>query len=173
MYPESYTLVERDVLHSDSIDVTACTNDATYITCPHPSTLTDSDLGSETSVSRDYYVWEDGPDVKVLFTFSSEINLTSITLYYFLGRYDYDDYGLPELTFYTVPDDYELRSDLTNGNIIFGVSRTRAKFSDRRRITSSFNISQPVTMKKIVLEIDSRFPRFALSEIEFFTNREF
>ena len=65
--------------------------------------LTDSDLGSEQYSSSDYYVWNTGSiRDQLLFTFSTRVKLTTITLHYYSDNVT----GLPRLRFYAVGDDF-------------------------------------------------------------------
>lgn len=169
MYPANYTFVGNEVLNCDSIITSACTTDTTYTTCPHPSTLTDSDIGSETEVDRDYFEWDSKTAFEILFTFSSEVSLTSITLSYFYGLGKGTIYGLPDLRFFALPDDYEFGSNLTSGSILLHVGSI-TKFLPGSRTTENFKIPRPMTTKKLVLERNSQGYRCAFSEIKFFAN---
>ena len=66
--------------------------------------LTDSNFGQEQCQPTDYYVWSSRSAELLLFIFPTRVSLTTITLRY----YSDSTQGLPRLTFYTVPDDFDV-----------------------------------------------------------------
>jgi hypothetical protein len=74
--------------------------------------LTDSNFGQEQYQSTDYYVWSTGSDEQLLFIFPTKVSLTTITLHY----YNDSVHGLPRLSFYAVPDDFDVWDLPTTNN---------------------------------------------------------
>ena len=66
--------------------------------------LTDSALGQEQYHTADYYVWLAGSADQLLFIFPTRVSLTTITLHYYSDSVR----GLPRLSFYAVPDDFDI-----------------------------------------------------------------
>ena len=66
--------------------------------------LRDSDLGQQQCQTADYYVWLAGSAQQLLFIFPTRVSLTTITLHYYSGCFQ----GLPRLSFYAVPNDFDV-----------------------------------------------------------------
>ena len=79
-----------------------------YIHCDStPLRLTDSDIGTEqyTIATSDYYVWTAGSvSSQLLFIFPTKVNLSTTTLHYYSDSVR----GLPRLSFWAVPDDFDV-----------------------------------------------------------------
>ena len=146
-----------------SIDQSNCTNNASYTTCQHPSTLTDSNTGGNT---EDYLVWNSTKRASnLLFTFPTEILVHTITLYYDIQREPNSQTATPiELSFYAAPDDYELWVDKP-GMRINSVSLPR-----RPQVTSSnFSLGPPMMRKlRVLMNNANRHYQLGLSEVKFY-----
>ena len=127
--------------------------------------LTDSDLGSEQYSSSDYYVWGDGSsDYQLLFIFPARVNLTTITLHYYINNVR----GLPRLRFFAVPDDFEIWDALSGIYSYVDIASVPPgeKPAGHRKV--SRNNLHLYTRKLIIIKSRSEFT-FALSEVEFLT----
>ena len=116
MYPSEYAYHDDSVNRAESdsancrrypsgLKVAVSTQD--YIHCDGSQLkLIDSDLGSEQYSSSDHYWWNARRDGQLLFIFPTRVSLTTITLHYYS---DSDrDQDLPRLSFYAVPDDFDV-----------------------------------------------------------------
>ena len=149
-----------------SIDQSRCTNNASFTTCQHPSTLTDSNTGGNTSNTEDYLVWKSTNSYSnLLFTFPTEILVHTITLYYYTRKQQSSQSATPsELIFYAAPDDYELW-----GNEV-GMRIDSVSLPGRSQVTSSNIRLGPTMMRKLRMSISNANGnyRFGLSEVKFY-----
>ena len=149
-----------------SINQSRCTNNASYTTCQHPSTLTDSITGGNTSNTEDYLVWNSTKRASnLLFTFPTEILVHNITLYYYTRRQTSSQTATPiELTFYAASDDYELWVDKVGTNI------NSVSLPERSQVTGSNFSLVPTMMRKLRVSISNanRHYQFGLSEVKFY-----
>ena len=88
-------------------------NDTVYFHCYSPTTLSDNIQFNKTDIMLDrgrVYRWRYSPsDVPVLFLFPTNSPLNDIKLYYENGPLDNNTLlGFPMLTFYHVPNDFEI-----------------------------------------------------------------
>ena len=125
--------------------------------------LTDSDLGQEQFQTADYYVWSSGSGEQLLFIFPTRVSLTTITLHYYSDSVT----GLPRLSFYAVPDDFDA----------WDAPSTRYPHVDvasvppgggpagRRNVNITVNFN---TQKVLMYKLSSNFV-LAVSEVEFFS----
>ena len=124
--------------------------------------LTDSDHGQEQYIDSDYYVWLAGRDGQLLFTFPTRVSLTTITLHYYSGS----DLGFPRLSFYAVPDDF----DVWDAPATDSTPRVDVAAVQDRDLTGRRNVSIDVNFstKKVLMYKYSSSYKFAVSEVEFF-----
>ena len=93
-----------------TIDLSRCTSDTMHSTCPHPSTLTDSNTGGNTFNTEDYLVWKSTNTFsRLLFIVPTEIVLHNITLHSYIERESNNDASV-RLKFFAVPDEFELQA---------------------------------------------------------------
>ena len=146
-----------------STDLSSCTNNASYTTCQHPSTLTDSITGGNT---EDYLVWNSTNQFSnLLFTFPTEVLVHNITLYYYTRRQTVSQTATPiKLFFYAAPDDYELWVNEV-GMYINSVSLPETSHPR----SSNFSLG-PTMMRKlrVLMNNVNRHYQFGLSEVKFY-----
>ena len=123
--------------------------------------LTDSVIDmSNRSIDR--YNTRNGKDSQFLFTISSHVTLTHITLYY-----DNDEkYGLPNVTFLAVANDYEIQNEIrgiTIGNVS-GIPRGQGQQGPRN---ISAQITTNISFNKVLVYIPYNGYTMSLREIEF------
>ena len=125
--------------------------------------LTDSDLGQDQYQISDYYVWLAGSAAQLLFIFPTRVSLTAITLHY----YSVSDQGLPRLTFYAVPDDFDIwdapRTSYPHVDIA-SIPPGRQP-ADHRNVSINVNFN---TKRVLMYKFRSTFA-FSVSEVEFST----
>ena len=147
-----------------SIDLSRCTNNASYTTCQHPSTLTDSNTGGKTSNTEDYLVWKStNRDSRLLFTFPTEIVLEFVRLYYYINRQEFNN-AIVRLEFYPVLDEFMLGGNMPNSTSILNASL----MSTSDPLSKTFSLRSTMTRKLLVTKTNG-FYRFAVSEVEFYT----
>ena len=123
--------------------------------------LNDSDHGQEQYSSSAYYVWPAGRDRQLLFILPTIVSLTTITLHYYSGS----DQGFPRLSFYAVPDDFDIWDAPTTSYAHVDVAAVQGREPTGRR-NASINVS--FNTKKVLMYIYSSSYQFAVSEVEFF-----
>ena len=126
--------------------------------------LADSNLGSERPFSSSsHYQWSAGSNGQLLFIFSNRVSLITITLHY----YSDSDQGLPKLSFYAVPDDFDIWDVPTTSNPHADVASVPpgGKPTGRRSVSINVNFN---TKRILMYKFSSSF-QFAVSEVEFFT----
>ena len=129
--------------------------------------LTDSDLGQEQYNPNDYYVWPAGRDGQLLFILPTRVSLTAITLYY----YSDSARGLPRLSFFAVPDDFDIWEQPTTGYQRANVASVPPGGEPAGQRSVSINVNFN-TMRVLMYKSSSTF-QFAVSEVEFFTCKQF
>ncbi len=177
MYPSEYAYLDDSVTRSErtSANCRRYPSDHTegafvgsYIHCDGTQRkLTDSDLGREPYSSSDYYIWSAGRDEKLLFIFPTRISLTTITLHYYSDNFR----GLPRLTFYAVPDDFDVWDAVVVGTPQLNVAEVPPGREPAGHRSVSINVCNYFDTRKVLVYIyqySSRF-RFALSEVDFIT----
>ena len=105
---------------------------------------------------------------QLLFIFPTRVNLTTITLHYYVYVYSGNNRGLPRLRFYAVPDDFHVWDAPTASHTHVDVTAVPPDEEPAgiRNISVGFNI---VTMKVLLNKFSSGYS-FALNEIEFFSD---
>ena len=127
--------------------------------------LKDSDIGQEQYQISDYYVWVAGSDAQLLFTFPTRASLTTITLHYYSNSVQ----GLPRLTFYAVPNDFEVwDAPTTSYPRVNGASVPPGGEPAGHR---NINIDVNFNTKKVLMHKFSSAFVFSVSEVEFFTRK--
>ena len=125
--------------------------------------LTDDDLGSEQFIMSSHYQWSAGSGEQLLFIFPTTVSLTTIILYYYSDSVQ----GLPRLTFYALPDDFDVwDTPTTSYPRVDGASVPPGGGSTGHR---SLRINVNFNTRKVLMYKDSSNFQFALSEVEFFT----
>ena len=139
-------------------------NPASYIHCDGTQLrLADSDLGQEQYSSSVYYVWPIGRDGQLLFIFPTRVSLTTITLHY----HSDSDRGLPRLTFYAVPDDFNVWDAPTTSNPRVDIASVPPSREPAGRMNVDINVNF-ITKKVLMYKYSSSY-QFAVNEVEFFT----
>ena len=148
-----------------TIDQSRCTNDTVFTTCQHPSTLTDSNIGGNTSNTEDYLVWKStNRDSRLLFTFPTEIVLEFVRLYYYIDRQEFIN-AIVSLEFLAVPDVFTLGGNTPNSTSILNASL----MSSSDPLSKTFSLRSTMTRKLLVTKTND-FYSFAASEVEFYTD---
>ena len=126
--------------------------------------LSDSDRGSNTEyTATSYYEWSGGSYEQLLFIFPTKVSLTTITLHYYSDSVR----GLPRLTFYAVPDDFDVWDALTTNIRYVGVDSVPPGGEPAGRRSVSINVMINFNTRRILMHKFSS-TLFAVSEIEFF-----
>ena len=140
------------------------TNTSKYIHCNgNQLKLTDSNLGQEQYSSSASYWWSAGRDAQLLFIFPTRVSLTTIALHYYSDSVR----GLPRLSFYAVPDDFDVWDMLGTGNRHENVAAVAPGGEPAGRRNDSINVNFN-TEKVLMYKYSSKF-QFAVSEVQFFT----
>ena len=123
--------------------------------------LADSNFGSEQYQQTDYYVWIAERDGELLLIFPTRVTLTTITLHYYSDSVR----GLPRLTFYAVPDDFDVWDAPTASYPHVDVASVSpgGEPAGHRNISISINFNT-----RRVLMYKYNRGGFAVSEVEFF-----
>ena len=127
--------------------------------------LADSNFGQEQYQSSDYHVWPVGSDAELLFILPTRVSLTTITLHY----YSDSDRGLPRLTFYAVPDDFDVWNAPDSSNPHADVASVPPGGEPAGHRSISINVN--FNTKKVLMykHSSTKSFQFAVSEVEFFT----
>ena len=128
--------------------------------------LTDSDLGQGHYQISDYYVWSSGRAAQLLFIFPTRVSLTTITLHYYSDSLT----GLPRLSFYAVPNDFDVWIVPTISNSPANVASVPPGGEPAGHRSVSININ--FNSKKLLMfkHSSTTVTRLALSEVQFFNN---
>ena len=173
MYPSEYAYEDGSVSeqesvgancrrYPDNLQTDVFTNN--YIHCDGAKRkLTDSNLGQEQYQITDYYVWLAGSATQLLFIFPTEVSLTTITLHYYSDSVT----GLPRLSFYAVPDDFNVWDTPAISNPPADVVSVPpgGEPAGRRSVSITVNFNT----KKVLMYVFRRAFMFSVSEVEFFT----
>ena len=172
MYPSEYAYRDDSVSRAERSSA-SCRNYPSglqsgefsdqYIHCDGSQLkLTDSNLGQEQYSSGVYYAWPAGRDRLLLFIFPTRVSLTTITLHY----YSDSDRGLPRLSFYAVPDDFDVWDTPTTGipRVDVAAVSPGGEPAGRRNISINVNFN---TKKVLMYKFSSTY-QLAVSEVEFF-----
>ena len=149
-----------------TIDQSRCTSNPAFTTCQHPSTLTDSITGGNTSNTEDYLVWKSTNRFsRLLFTFPTEIDLEFVRLYYY-----FDNQGLNNVTvrleFLAVPDEFTVGGNTPDSTSILNASLMS---TSGPLLISKTVILRSTMTRKLLLTKSNGFYLFAASEVEFYT----
>ena len=171
MYPSEYAYRDNSVTTAESITANCRRYSAGNLpTGVHPDDyircdgiqlkLTDSNFGQEQYQPTDYYVWSSRSE-QLLFIFPTRVSLTNITLHYYSDSIR----GLPRLSFYTVPVDFDIWDVPTISYPQVGVASVLpgGEPAGRRRVSVNVNFN---TKKLLMFKYSSSFS-FAMSEVEF------
>ena len=125
--------------------------------------LTDSNFGQGQYEPTDYYVWSSSGGEQLLFIFPTEVSLTTVTLHY----YNNSVRGLPKLTFYAVPDDFDVWDAPTTSYPHVDVASVPASGEPVGCRRISINVNFDVT-KVLMFKYTSSLD-FTVNEVEFLT----
>ena len=163
MYPSNYTFTTDDIENLKSINQSRCTNNTSFTTCQHPSTLTDSNTGGNTSNTEDYLVWKSTNQFsRLLFTFPTEIVLELVRLYYYIDRQELFN-AIVRLEFLAVPEEFML-----GGNMPDSTSILNASLRSTSGPSKTFSLQSTMTRKLLVTKSNVYY-LFAASEVKFYT----
>lgn len=131
-----------------------------YLSCAS-STLTDNELGPSNfsdANSGEYYTWES--KAQMLFTFSRNITLTNIRIYYYFG------FGRPKVRFYIVEEDFEAGDPVNAGRVstTFDIDQQHTQ-----RQTSVRSLTS-MTAKVLMAILSEKNDVVVLSEVVFYGN---
>ena len=101
---------------------------------------------------------------QILFIFPKRVNLTAITLHYYSDSVR----GLSSLTFWSVPDDFDVWDALTSGYSHVDVAAVPPSEESAHQRNVSIGFSS-TTKKVLMYKFTSAFS-FAMSEVEFFND---
>ena len=110
-----------------------------------------------------HYEWIAGKEAQILFTFSTNIFLTTITLHYYSDSVR----GLPRLRFYAVPDDHNIWSILTTSTPHVDTVSVAPDDNPAGHRNISINVMNKFNKTKVLM-YKFKDITFALSEVEFF-----
>ena len=175
VYPSEYAYHQDSVSRADS-DSANCRRypviaglpagvySMDYIHCDGTQLkLIDSNVGQEQYQSSDYYTWNSLSGEQLLFIFPTRVSLTTITLHY----YSDSDRGLPRLTFYAVPDDFDVWDLPTISYPHADVASVPPGGEPAGHRNVSVNVS--FNAKKVLMFKPGSNSQFSVSEVEFFT----
>ena len=169
MYPSEYVYSYYSVTRNERTSANCSYSSNGYSYYVHCDglqlRLCDSDLGSQWYYSSSYYyVWSAGWDRQLLFIFPTTVSLTTITLHYYSDSVR----GLPELTFYAVPVDFNVWDAPTMGTPRVDVAAVPpgGEPAGRKSVSISVNFN---TKKVLMYKYWSSF-KLSVSEVEFFMN---
>ena len=170
MYPSEYAYDDNSVNRAESASAKCRSYPAGtteggvhpgYIHCDGIQLkLADSNFGQEQYQPTDYYVWTSRSGEQLLFIFPTRVSLTTITLHYYSDSLQ----GLPRLTFYAVPDDFDIW-DVSIGNPRADVAAVPAGGEPAGHRNVSINVSFN-TKRVLMFKSGSTF-QFAVSEVQF------
>ena len=167
VYPSEYAYRDDSVSKAESTNANCRRYPlpyASYVHCDgRQLKLADSDLGQEQYRSSDYYMWSAGSDGQLLFIFPTRVSLTTITLHYYSDSVR----GRPRLTFYDVPDDFDVwnASIIGKPHVNVAMSPPGGQQAGRRSVSIIINFN---TKKVLIYKFSNNF-QFAVSEVEFST----
>ena len=110
-----------------------------------------------------HYQWSAGSAAQLLFIFPTRVSLTTIILHY----YSDSDRGLPRLTFYAVPDDFDVWDTSRTSYPRVDVAAVPPGGEPAGRRSTSINVN--LNTQKVLMHKDNSNFMFTVSEIEFFT----
>ena len=179
MYPSEYAYEDISVAEEESISASCRSYQESlqegvfteqYTHCDGTQLkLIDSNLGQGHYQISHYYVWLGGSAAQVLFIFPTRVSLTTITLHYYSDSVR----GLPRLSFYAVPDDFDVWDLPTISYLSVGVASVTPGGEPAGRRSVSINVN--FNTKKVLMYITllRRTFMFSVSEVEFFTCKLF
>ena len=110
-----------------------------------------------------HYQWSAGSGAQLLFIFPTRVSLTTIILHYYSDSVR----GLPRLTFYAVPDDFNVWDALRSNYPHVDVASVPPGGGPAARWSVSINAN--LNTRKVLMYKESSSFMFAVSEVEFFT----
>ena len=125
--------------------------------------LTDSNFGQEQYQTSDYYVWSSWSGDQLLFIFPTRVSLTTITLHYYSDNFR----GLPRLSFYAVPDGFDVWDVPTTSYPSVDVASVTPGGEPAGRRNVSINVN--FNTQKVLMYKSSSIFALAVSEVEFFS----
>ena len=113
--------------------------------------------------SSSHYQWSAGSGEQLLFIFPTRVSLTTITLHH----YSISGQGLPKLTFFAVPDDFDVWNAPRTAypHVVVASVPPDGESAGRRSISITINLNT----QKVLMHKDSSNFMFIVSEVEFFT----
>ena len=108
-------------------------------------------------------MWSSSSGDQLLFVFPARVSLTTITLHYYSDGVR----GLPRLTFYAVPDDFNIWDTPTTSNPRIDVASVPPGGEPAGHKSVIINVN--FNSKKVLMYKFSSNFKFAVSEVEFFT----
>ncbi len=170
VYPSKYVYRDDSVTRAESARANCTRYHEVYICCDgNQLKLSDSEGGPHMEyTANSYYVWTNDSVGKLLFVFPTRVSLTTITLHY----YSDSDRGLPKLTFYAVPDDFEIWDTPSGRDPIVGSTSPQqggepVGMRNRNVTIKNANLH---TKKVLMIKLRSKL-QFAASEVDFFTSK--
>ena len=170
-YPSEYAYREDSVTRDES-STANCRNypagsvsQEQFIHCDGtPLKLTDSNFGQEQYQPADYYVWSGRSGKQLLFIFTTGISLTNITLHYYSDRIR----SRPRLSFYAVPDDFDIWDVATTSDPRVDVAAVPpgGEPAGRRNVSITVNFN---TKKLLMFKAYGSATILAVSEVQFFS----
>jgi hypothetical protein len=170
VYPSEYAYRDDSVTRAESASANCRSyppSQELYIHCIGTQLkLTDNNRGQEPYQSSEYYQWTTGSAEQLLFIFPTRVSLTTITLHY----YSDSDRGLSGLTFYAVPDDFDIWEAPTTTYPHVDVTEVPPGGGGRSvSIDTMINFN---TKRLLMYEYRSTF-QFAVSEVQFFKRKNY
>ena len=156
MYPSEYAYDDDSVIRTERASANCRTyptgnfpggiHPENYIHCDGTQLrLTDSNFGQEQYQPTDYYVWSGRSVELLLFIFPTRVSLTTITRHYYSDSVR----GLPRLTFFAVPDDFDVWDAPTTSDPHVEVTSVPTDGEPAGR--SSVNVNVNLNTKKVLM----------------------
>ena len=178
VYPSEYAYRDDSIIRDESVSSNCRSypvipglpqgvHSTDYIHCDGTQLkLADNNLGSERQFSSsNHYQWIAGSGEQLLFIFPTRVSLTTITLHYYSDSVR----GLPRLSFYAVPDDFDVWYVPTTSYQRVDVASVLPGGEPAGRRNVSINVNFNTNLKKLLMYKYSSSFKFAVSEVEFFT----
>ena len=174
MYPSEYAYRDDSVGRIDSLSancrryphgvVPGGVHPDDYIHCDGIQLkLADSNFGQEQYKAIDYYVWNSRNGEQLLFIFPTRVSLTTITLHY----YSDCSRGLPRLSFYAVPEYFDVWDAPTINYPSVDVASVSPGGEPAGRRSVHINVN--FNTKKLLMFKYGSATTLALSEVQFFS----
>lgn len=174
VYPTEYSYDTQLIKRPRGENCTWLLSDSEYSSrfrnCTHPNILTDSTISQNERTS--YVSIRNGSQsLRILFTFSSHVALTDITLFYDSNTSGIN-YSLPNLTFLAMSAHFEIWDEINESNIVANVSAIPPGQEQQglRNKTIQITSNNSIMIKKILIYMDFATYNFSLREVEFFSD---